>query len=203
VEVVPWDLMVLRVVLAKMGPVIIRTVLVMGGQQEQEGAIQELQERMWTMDAVILEQLAQLEVQVPTAYGWKWGKCRKRGSERNDGGAGGNGGNGGGGAAGATSNGAGGPRGSSCGTDCNRDGRASSNGTAGAQGTDASTTAPAVNSTFGTFWVPNGQSSNGTDGAGGGGGKGGGGGAGKGEALVPMVLEVVVVVVAVAVKVEL
>jgi hypothetical protein len=79
VEVVPWDLMVLRVVLAKMGPVIIRTVLVMGGQQEQEGAIQELQERMWTMDAVILEQLAQLEVQVPTCVWVEMGEVQEAG----------------------------------------------------------------------------------------------------------------------------
>ena len=82
---------------------------------------------------------------------------------------------GGGGAAGGSGAGGTGANGG-CGTDSNRDGRKGKDGSAGANGTSASVTPATTNTTFATYWTPNGAAASGADGGGGGGGRGGGGG---------------------------
>lgn len=101
------------------------------------------------------------------------------GSEANNGANGGNGGNGGGGATGGNAYGGGGQS-AGDGENCNRDGRRGQNGIDGGNGANASSTAPASSTTFSLYWLPNGQSANGSDGAGGAGGESGGGGSGQG-----------------------
>ena len=111
-----------------------------------------------------------------TRYGGAGGNGGKGASDGGNNNAdGSNGGNGGGGAAGGSIYGAKGASGG-CGQDCNRDGRKGQNGANGANGTNQPNTAPATSTTFHFYWLPNGQSTAGTDGGGGGGGEGGGGG---------------------------
>lgn len=106
------------------------------------------------------------------------------GSEDRSGGAGGRGREGGAGAALNPNGAAGGGGSGGCGSNCG--GRSGANGAAGPNGASGSpnytagdlTGAPAVS--YGSYFVPAGQSNNGGDGQGGTGGNGGGGGAGQG-----------------------
>ena len=82
---------------------------------------------------------------------------------------------GGGGATGGSGAGSTGSSGG-CTNTSNKDGRKGQDGTAGSLGANASSSADITNTTFLSYWTPNGNATNGADGTGGGGAQGGGGG---------------------------